>query len=387
MLTSIREFVQDNYNTVEAASIAVGTVLIALWLWSRYRARRLAKPVGPLGTSLEERRARAAQPEDPATIHSSHGALLRAQVARDVIVSRRFRRAFEQRKASVAKVQAANDLRSIAHVALETEQRGVDESIEVARSHPVAIFNRAGILTLNGALIVGDVLIVRSSLLSNDGFLTERLAYVASLAVAVSIWLAGKIMGDAMSEWPERHRKIAKFTLGVVVLLAAALGLALLRVAADNAAFLAANPGFGLAVWLLLALAPGGGSAALTMASSNTQQKQLRIADARWRRKSLVIFFATRRWQRAATRLNRLEAREAVWVSDAQLQSAGIREQYGLEKLDGALLGPEAERKDSYLGSVNARNGLLTPDNPHSAHLAALIDLADRNEDNEGLVQ
>lgn len=391
MLSSLLNFVRDNYQSVEAAALGAGALFAAAWLWSRYRNRPLVSRANPLQRRRASKDAADGKPQPSVNTHQAFGEMLRLQTLRDRMNKRKLRSAFEKRQAAIETLTGRESQADLVRAALPGELMNFSATLSSASDEPVAIHSKWLVAVLNFGLFAGDILIVSSALAVAEQVLDDNVKYLAAAALAISVWLGGKVIGDgiaqlAYSDDNESSLGRAKFLIGLLLLGGAATGLAMLRLLPASGT-VEHEPTLILVVWLLLALAPGLGSTALTLLSSNRPYKALRAADQRWRAKSFAARRATRRSARASSQVARLDARVALLLTYAQLEAEAVGAFYGLNSSVDKLVRPSRDFEESLISLDDfrlriARNSPQT-ERPDSAvgesrqRTQAIIDLVE----------
>lgn len=390
MLEALLNFVQDNYQSVEAISLGAGALLAAAWLASKYRNRRLVSRLNPIQRWRAVRDAENAKPEPSADTRRSHGEMLRIQTLRDSINRGKLRRTVENRQAAIETLEGREAQADLAKAAMPGELANFWSTLKSATDEPVALHNRRIVALLNLALFLGDIVIVSSAIGMADD-LPDRTAMVSAVAIAVSIWLGGKVIGDGVAQITysnDSEPKLgwSKLAIGVLLLGGAAAGLSLLRLIGEPSA----SPGLTILVWLLLSLAPGLGSTAVTLLSTNRPYKALRAADSRWRAKSHSVRRSVWRSARASARLNKLTARAAILIEQAQLDAEAVGAFYDLDAPVSKRVMSSADFEEKLISQTGNHLRIARPDRdtprPESSPTEGrqkteqLIDLVERSE-------
>lgn len=362
MLDALLNFIRDNYRSVEFAALGAGVLLAAAWLTSRYRDRRLVARLNPIQRWRSVRDAEDAKPEPSANTRRAYGEMLRMQTLRDSMNRRRLRRTVEQRQAAIETVQGREYQADFKKAALQGELANFWSTLSSATDEPVALHNRWIVALLNLGLFLGDILIVSSAIGIADD-LDERTAIISSIAIAIAIWLGGKVIGDGIAQITysndiEPKLGWSKFVIGLLLLGGAGAGLALLRIVHGAVA----NAQLTFLLWLLLSLAPGLGSTAVTLLSTNRPYKALRAADSRWRAKALGAHRAVWRSARASARLNKLDARAAIFLQQAQLDSEAVGAYYALDAQLGDRMPSSYDFEEKLIMQVDNRYRIARPD-------------------------
>lgn len=286
--------------TIGLAALLASIALVS-WLLSRSTYTRRG---GLISQWRQLRSARSTQIEPPAAAE-----MTRFQIVHDRLVKWRMRRSLRQAatmKALLAGAIAKYDLLFTMAPALARNHRRALESFGDEHVH---LGRRLGVRCLNAMLLAGDIAIVSSALQRHDLTLTPLAAIVSSSAIAVTLWLSGKLLGANLAKiWSGREQAalsklLAGASLAVIVL--GAIGLGAIR-----------QEDFW--TWVALSSLPGFGSAAVTLLSSSQKYQRLWATERTWEACRRRLWWQIGRIAKVEAKLGRHTAEAEARVSAMQ---------------------------------------------------------------------